>query len=292
MRAESRDRFVVADGVRTRVREAGRGVAVLLIHGFADGLGTWWRTLPVLARRYRVLAYDLHGCGSSEKGPGRYDLESLGAQAVGVLDAAGVERAHLIGHSLGAKIALATALLAPERVRSLALESPPAFAMPPPWELRLLLTPLLGELLAACATPWTTRLATKRAFLRMVHPASRTWSEERHRRLPVHDDDPRALITGWMHLARGIALHQAHPIEASYASLEVPALVLCGESDPNVPVEHARRLVQLLAHARLRSYAHAAHVPHAECDRDFTTDIMRFLDEQSQARDSEVPGGR
>ncbi|TAM75478.1 alpha/beta hydrolase [bacterium] len=285
------DRVIVAGGVRTRVREAGRGQAVLLIHGFADTLGTWWRALPVLARRYRCIAYDLHGCGASEKGPGAYEVAALGDQAVGVLDALGVERAHVVGHSLGAKVALAAAALAPERVRSLVLEAPPAFAMELPWELRLLTAPLLGELIAACATPWTTRMATRRAFLRMVHPQSRTWSEERRQRLPIYDDDPRAVVTGWMHLARGIALHREHPLEERYASIDAPALLITGESDPNVPSSQAERLARALPHARLVRYARAGHVPHAECDQDFAADLLRFFDQQERAQGSEVPRG-
>ncbi len=283
--------MIVAGGVRTRVREVGRGQAVLLIHGFADTLGAWWRTVPVLARRYRCIAYDLHGCGASEKGPGNYDMGALGAQAIGVLDALGIERAHLVGHSLGAKVALAAAVLAPERTRSLVLEAPPAFAMDLPWELRVLTTPLLGELIAACATPWTTRLATKRAFLRMVHPQSRTWSEERRQRLPIHDDDPRAMVTGWMHLGRGIALHREHPLEERYSSIEAPTLLIVGATDPNVPPSHAQRLARELPHARLVTYARAGHVPHAECDQDFTADLLRFFDQQERAQESEVPQG-
>ncbi|TAM58819.1 alpha/beta hydrolase [bacterium] len=286
------DRVVVAGGVRTRVREAGRGPAVLFIHGFADTLGTWWRALPALAGRYRCVAYDLHGCGGSEKGPGDYRIGELARQAVGVLDAVGIERAHLVGHSLGAKVALAAAVLAPERVRALVLEATPAFALDLPWELRLLTTPLLGEALAACATPWSVRLATHRAFLRMVHPESRTWTPERHRRLPVDEPDPRAMVAGWMHLARGIALQREHPFEERYASVEAPALVIAGERDPNVPAAQAERLARTLPRARLRLFARAGHVPHAECEREFTAEVLRFFEESERRREREVHQGR
>ena len=287
----ARDRVVLAGGVRTRVRDVGHGQTVLLIHGFADTLGTWWRTMPVLARHYHCVAYDLHGCGASEKGRGAYEVADLGGQAVGVLDALGIDHAHVVGHSLGAKVALAAAVLAPERVRSLVLEAAPAFAMDLPWELRLLTTPLLGELVAACATPWTMRMATHRAFLRMVHPESRTWPEERHRRLPVHDDDPRAMVSGWMHLARGIALHREHPLEERYASIEVPALVIAGDCDPSVPAAQAERLARVLPHASLAAYAGVGHVPHAERDREFGADLLRFFAGQERAQGSEVPRG-
>ncbi|HVA36459.1 MAG TPA: alpha/beta hydrolase [Candidatus Dormibacteraeota bacterium] len=283
------DLVVAAGGVRTRVRESGRGACVLLVHGFADGLSTWWRTMPALARRYRAVAYDLHGCGASEKGPGRYDLASLARQALGVLDALGVERAHLVGHSLGAKVALAAAARAPERIASLVLEAPPAFAMRLPWELRLLSAPGFGEFLSACATPWTTRLATRRAFLRMVHPASRAWPEERFRRLPGTVADPRAMIAGWMHLARGIRLERRDPVEGVYRLLEAPALVVVGANDPNVPAALGERLAGTLPRARLLRFERVGHVPHAERDGEFTAEVLRFFDEVDLASESEVP---
>lgn len=283
MTPASCDRLVVAGGVRTRVREAGHGEAVLLIHGFADALSTWWRTFPAVAQRYRAVAYDLYGCGASEKGPGRYDLAALGRQALGVLDALGIERAYVVGHSIGAKVALAAAALSPRRIRALALEAPPAFAMPLPWQMRLLVLPLIGELLAACAAPWVVRAATQRAFLRMVHRESRTWSEERFRRLPIHDGDPRAVITGWMHLARGIALDREEELERRYQRIEAPALIIVGDSDRNVPPELGERLARTLPRGSLKVYSRTGHVPHGEHDRDFTTDVLRFFDEQPRA---------
>lgn len=291
MKPEPADRTVLADGVRTRVRETGHGDGLLLIHGFADSLGAWWRNAPIFARRYHTIAYDLHGCGASEKGPGRYDISSLGRQALGVLDALGVERAGVVGHSLGARIALAAALAAPRRIRALVLEAPAAFAMGLPWEMQLLTLPGVGELLATCATPWSVRLATKRAVLRVVHPESRTWSEERYRRLPVYEENPRALVRGWMRLARGVALDRPHALEDRYAGIDIPALVIVGERDPNVPPALGERLARTLPRARLLRYQRAGHVLHAECDRDFTADAMRFFDEQERTLEREVPGG-
>src|SRR4051794_13542002 len=81
----------------------------------------WWRTIPVLAKRFRVLAFDNRGCGRSGRPGGPYTLAQMVDDALAVLDAAGEERAHVYGISLGGMIAQELALRAPDRVRSLVL---------------------------------------------------------------------------------------------------------------------------------------------------------------------------
>src|SRR3954447_24635628 len=99
---------------------AGDGEPVLLVAGLALPGSSWWRTVPRLARRFRVLTYDHRGVGRSA-GSARFSTASMAADAVAVLDAAGVERAHVYGTSLGGLVAQHVALRYPQRVRSLVL---------------------------------------------------------------------------------------------------------------------------------------------------------------------------
>ena len=97
------------------------GVPVVLVHGFGGDLDNWMFTRPALAAGRRVLALDLPGHGGSSKDVGDGGLETLADVLVGFMAALGIERAHLVGHSLGGAVALACALARPETVASLSL---------------------------------------------------------------------------------------------------------------------------------------------------------------------------
>lgn len=99
----------------------GRGEPVLLITGLGLSGGSWWRTVPVLARRLRVITFDNRGVGRSRAFSYAYTTDAMADDAASVLDAAGVERAHVYGLSLGGMVAQALALRHPGRVRSLVL---------------------------------------------------------------------------------------------------------------------------------------------------------------------------
>jgi pimeloyl-ACP methyl ester carboxylesterase len=117
---------VTANGLRFRVEQTGEGPAVLLLHGFPDTGDVWRHQVPALAAAgLRAIVPDLRGRGGSERpqAVAAYALPELVADATGILDALGVERAHIVGHDWGAALAWALAALAPERVDRLVVIS-------------------------------------------------------------------------------------------------------------------------------------------------------------------------
>ena len=113
----------------------GDGPALLLIQGLGYGRWGWDPVAPGLAERHRVLSFDNRGIGESEKPEGPYTARMMADDALQVLDEAGVERAHVVGASLGGMIAQELAVLAPERVDRLVLccttpGGPDAFPLP------------------------------------------------------------------------------------------------------------------------------------------------------------------
>jgi pyruvate dehydrogenase E2 component (dihydrolipoamide acetyltransferase) len=103
------------------------GEVVLLVHGYGGDRNSWLFLQEPLAARHRVYALDLPGHGTSSKDVGDGSVETLADTVLGVLDAIGAERAHLVGHSLGGAVALAATARDPRRVSSLTLIAPSGF---------------------------------------------------------------------------------------------------------------------------------------------------------------------
>jgi pimeloyl-ACP methyl ester carboxylesterase len=118
------DRVIeTAAGIRLAYRVAGRPDAppLVLLHGLGDGAASWDGVAPALARRSRVYAPDLRGHGRSDR-PGDYSVELMAADAAAFLDALGLDRVDLIGHSMGGLVGYLLAGDHPGRVRRLILE--------------------------------------------------------------------------------------------------------------------------------------------------------------------------
>ena len=116
---------IEANGIRTNYHDQGSGDTVVLVHGSGPGVSAWanWRlTIPDLAQRLRVIAPDMVGFGFTDRPEGiEYKLDTWVEQYVGLLDGLGIEKAHVVGNSFGAALALAVAVRHPERVDRLVL---------------------------------------------------------------------------------------------------------------------------------------------------------------------------
>jgi pimeloyl-ACP methyl ester carboxylesterase len=124
---------VEANGLSFHVVDEGEGTPVLLLHGFPDSSWMWRNQIPALVEAgYRVIAPDLRGFGESDKpqDPKAYAMQTLVTDVVGILDALGVERSHVVGHDWGAALAWSYAAFFPgkvERLTAIAVGHPKAF---------------------------------------------------------------------------------------------------------------------------------------------------------------------
>jgi pimeloyl-ACP methyl ester carboxylesterase len=119
-------RRIQGDGVELAVLDEGEGPAVLLLHGFPDSSHVWRKQVPALVEAgFRVVAPDLRGFGDSDRPEGveSYRMTRIVADVLALLDASGIERAHVVGHDWGAGLAWVLAALVPERVDRLAVLS-------------------------------------------------------------------------------------------------------------------------------------------------------------------------
>lgn len=237
----------------------------MLLHGLGSSSADWTPQLFVLESRYRVLLVDLPGHGAAPLAPGRLSVDGMAQDLERVLKDAGVGAAHVIGVSLGACVALALALRAPERVLSLVLIS--AFARLRPAGLRgglRLLVRLL--LLAAAPMPWVAGYVARGLFAGPDRRQLRALARESLARTPRE-----AYVAAIRALLR-------FDVRRQLGRVRCPTLVVTGAADRTVSERAARRLASGIARARLLVIAHAGHAPHCEKPQLFNRMLLDFLD--------------
>jgi pimeloyl-ACP methyl ester carboxylesterase len=244
-------------------RETGAGEAVLLIQGLGYGAWGWDPVVPGLAERFRVLSFDNRGIGGSDKPPGPYTAKLMAEDALQVLDEARVERAHIVGASLGGMIAQELAVEAPEKVDKLVLActTPGSAAGMPMPEVTI-------RLFQEAAT-----LAPEVALRRFVenalgtHP-SESLVDELFALRVANPPDP----AGWQ--AQAAAGTTFPGVEGS---IEAPTLVLQGTADNVVAAENARVLAERIPGARVELFEGAGHLFFWEEPDAFVRIVTEFL---------------
>jgi pimeloyl-ACP methyl ester carboxylesterase len=241
----------------------GDGPALLLIQGLGYGRWGWDPVVPGLAERHRVLSFDNRGIGDSDKPEGPYTARMMADDALQVLDEAGVERAHVVGASLGGMIAQELAVLAPERVEKLVLccttpGGPDAFPLP---EATL---KLMAE------APTLPPAVALRRFVENALGASPSESlvDEIFALRVANPPDP----AGWQ--AQAAAGTTFLGVDDA---IEAPTLVLHGTEDNVVDVRNAELLAGRIPGARLVMVPDTGHLFFWERPEAFLAPVTEFL---------------
>lgn len=257
-------------GVRLSFRQSGQGPDVVLIHGLATSQAFWNLGLVAqLARRFRVTTYDLRGHGYSDLAPHGYLPRDLAGDLAGVMQAAGIERAHLVGHSYGGLVALHHALERPEQVVSLTVADTRIRSLQPRQPMHEeALGVAVREMFAACGV--TIADDEPEMGVRLLEAlASPRWEGLRNRLGAQVRFVPFAGRRGgrraaqrWLRLlhettaGHDVRYYPALPDQA-FATLDCPVLALYGERSPNLVTAH--RLEQLYPRVRLAIVSAAGH---------------------------------
>jgi 3-oxoadipate enol-lactonase len=230
---------------------AGDGEPVLLITGLGLSAPAWWRTVPALSQHLRVLTFDNRGVGRSSPLPWMYTTGEMAEDAVAVLDAAGIECAHVYGFSLGGLVAQQVALRHPDRVRSLVLGATHpggSRAVHPDTETVNFLR--RRSRLSAEEAAWASVPYNYGARARRDHADRIAQDIAQRLRFPVGHRTYRAQLgAAVLH----DSLHQLRRIH-------VPALVVHGAEDRMVPVDNSGILAQRIAGARVHILPGVGHM--------------------------------
>ena len=230
------------------------GDVVLLVHGYGGDRNSWLFLQEPLAARHRVYALDLPGHGTSAKDVGDGSVDLLADAVLGVLDAVGSDRAHLVGHSLGGAVVLAAAARSPGRIASLTLFAPAGFGPSinagyvrgfAAAQTRRELKPLVGQLFA------DEQLVTRQVVDDLLA----------YKRL---DGVDAALAA----LAETLLDGDEQRIDSAAAVRAlgevVPVTVVWGSADRIIPAEQASSVAAVAPGAAVRVIDGAGHMPHME----------------------------
>ena len=258
------------DGTPIAWRSYGGGEPVVLVMGFMGSGHAWFRLLPHIAAGRRAIVLDNRGTGDSDRPRGLWSMADLAADVLAVLDDAGLERAHVIGASMGGMIVQHLALAHPERLRSLTLCCTSARSGgrrgPPPWRMvaSLALRPLLGP------------GRTMRVVSPLLYSArTRRGSPERlAEEFALRSADATPLATAPAQFA-AIARHDTR---SRLSGLSLPVLVLHGDDDRLVPPRSGEELAALIPGARLELLPGCGHVLTTDCEYEVAGAIGGFLD--------------
>ncbi|MFN3649237.1 MAG: alpha/beta fold hydrolase [Armatimonadota bacterium] len=247
-----------------------RGPRVLLLHAIGFDRHTWMPVLPSL-EGYSVVGVDLPGHGESGKPPDAdYGLISLGSRIVRFLDELEWEDAVLVGNSLGGGTALAAALLAPHRVRGLALLGSVGMRGGLPAVGRLAMLPLVSQL-GGLAPLLAIRLGLQYARARRSSlTAERCISCQGY----LGSVDGRI---AFFRTLRQLYGHDMERMMRHYHEIRCPTAVLQGDRDPLIRPTHAQRLVQAIPGAELIHLHHCGHFPQEECPEETGNALRGFL---------------
>jgi pimeloyl-ACP methyl ester carboxylesterase len=266
---------VSTDRGKISVAEAGAGDPVLLLHGLGATKVSFLPTLAALAPSYRAIAVDLPGFGDSDKPLlARYDAGFFAEWMVSLLDALGLERADVVGNSMGGRVALELGLSYPDRVRRLALLAPSlAWLRSRPWAPFLrLVAPHLGLIQPA------PRVVVEGIVKRVVPGSDEEWTAA------GIDEFLRSYLTprgraAFYAAARNIYLEEPHGPNGFWTrlpSLDVESLFVWGRRDSLVPISfepHVRQAVPSSVHLELP----CGHVPQLEAPKQTHDAIQRFF---------------
>jgi pimeloyl-ACP methyl ester carboxylesterase len=243
-------RRVDAGGHALAVETLGAGSeAYLCLHGLADTRQVWRGLAPSLARRGRVVLADQRGHGDSDAPPGPYSLAALAADVAAVLDATGLPRATLVGHSMGGVVAMAAALAYPKRVEGLVLLG------------------TTGQCSARVAQ-WYERIAQAGEREGLTGIRREIYGARSNREI-------RGDAHGMAAVTRCLATLHRDPLTPLLARLRCPALLVVGETDP-MGSRPSELLRESIPDSRLVVLPGLGHWTHVEAPARVAEEIARW----------------
>jgi len=273
-------RYRTVHGYRRAYRMTGGGPPLLLLHGIGDSSKGWLPLIPALAERYTVIAPDLLGHGGSAKPRADYSVAAYANGMRDLLDVLGIERVTLVGHSLGGGVAAQFAYQYPGRCERLVLVASGGVARDVTPILRLAAAPLAELTLPMLRLP-VARLAGIAALQALKVTGSNLGADADDLvrvfdALP--DGDARTAFTRTLRSVVDWRGQVITMLDRCYLVETLPTLLLWGDRDGIIPVDHAYLAHTSMPDSRLEIFAGAGHFPHHADPERFLAVLQEFIE--------------
>ncbi len=248
---------------------------LVLLHGFLVSHWQWRHVIPTLAQTYDVIALDFPGFGESDRprpADFHYDPPAFMDAVLGAMDALGIERATLAGHSMGAAVALYAAARRPERVEKIVAIDAVCYPFPVPPEGQLIMLPIVGELLFRA---FYTRAIIRRYMVRKIYHDPSLASEEWIDYLWERVNRPGGFDAA--HASHRFVSDPSVVSRVRSALVRAPTLIVWGENDALFPSAMAARLQSDIAGSQVALIPVCGHSPIEERPDEFLKAVAPFL---------------
>lgn len=275
------DRFIKIGAIKVRYMAEGEGSPVILIHGMGGSAAGWLLNIGAFATQHRVYAMDLVGHGLTDPADDALPDPAFMSKFVNDLMAElNIDRAHVVGHSLGGGISLRLAIDYPQRVDKLVLVASLGLGKELSLLFRIVSLPLIGEILAARDYRMDIQeyaAATRKGACNTAYITDELIAElYRVERKPEHVKPLLKTVRQWADWT-GIKISVYGPILQHLPSIRNPALVIWGRQDSIFPLAHGELAVRTMPAARLEVIDQCDHVPLFEQPEIFNRLVLDFL---------------
>jgi pimeloyl-ACP methyl ester carboxylesterase len=274
--------FRTIHGYRRAFRIAGSGPVILLIHGIGDNSTTWTTVQAKLAQRFTVIAVDLLGHGQSDKPRADYSIAAYANGMRDLLSVLDIERATVIGHSLGGGVAMQFTYQFPQLVERLVLVGAGGVTKDVNVALRLASLPMGSEALALLRLPLVLPALQILGRAAGLVLGSTALGRDLPDVLRILADLPEPMASSaFTRTLRAVVDWRGQSVtmlDRCYLTESVPVQIVWGAEDVVVPVSHAQMAHAAMPGSRLEIFEHSGHFPfHHDPDR-FVEVIERFID--------------
>jgi pimeloyl-ACP methyl ester carboxylesterase len=253
-------------GQKIQYVEAGSGPNVILLHGLGGDAANWMMTIPALASKYHVWAPDQIGFGASDKPFINYRVGTLVDFLEGFCKRLGIDKATVVGNSLGGWTAMAFTLAHPERVEKLVLVDSAGYSF-----AKAGITVTRGEMLAL--NPSTIEGTKQLMSIILANPSA----------IPMLT--PEAMFARHLHSGDGNTinmfidsiLRNEDVLDGKLGAIKVPTLVVWGREDHLTPLASGQAFAKDIPGAQMAILDKCGHVPQMECSAPFNAALTKFL---------------
>jgi pimeloyl-ACP methyl ester carboxylesterase len=272
-----KDRYVKVGSINTRYwAEGDKGPSMVLIHGLGGSIENWVSNIGALAENHHVYALDLVGFGRSDKPEVPYSVSYLKQFVIDFLALQGVEKATIVGNSMGGAVALHLAFSRPDMVDNIVLVDSGGFGTQVHINFRLVTLPLIGERLIHPSRKGTIAVLNTIFFDPSVITEEMIDVGQEIATLPgcgqAFLTTARSFLSFW-----GQKRDFVRSITDNVHRLRCPTLIIWGKQDKVLPIEHAHVAASVVPNATLQVFDSCGHAPQAERPVDFNATVLQFL---------------